>query len=55
MIKSNQKYIDTENRAVVSREEGVKGNTWDHKRVGQDWEYTHTFSDNRPIAHMAII
>ena len=41
MIKSNQKYIDTENRAVVTREEGVKGSTWGHRRVGQDGEHTH--------------
>ena len=55
MIKSNQKYIDTENRAVVTREEGVKGSTWGHKRLGQDGEHTHTFSNDRPIAHIAII
>ena len=41
MIKSNQKYIDTENRAVVTREEVVKGSTLGHKRVGQDREHTH--------------
>ena len=41
MIKSNQKYIDTENRAVVTREEVVKGSTLGHERVGQDREHTH--------------